>query len=112
MTLQSCAKVAGAVVTFVAIVLAGMSIKPPRAHADNDDDTDSRVRIGFRIAPVHLNLEGKDHDLVGLGSYLVNAVGDCNGCHSANALQSSFTHTPQAETRTLTSRRRSIRPST
>jgi hypothetical protein len=57
----------------------------PRAHADNDDDTDSRVRIGFKIAPVHLNLDGKDHDLVGLGSYLVNAVGDCNGCHSANA---------------------------
>jgi hypothetical protein len=82
MTLQSCAKVAGAVVTFVAIVLAGMSIKPPRAHAD-DDDTDTRVRIGFKIAPVHLNLDGKDRDLVGLGSYLVNAVGDCNGCHTA-----------------------------
>ena len=54
----------------------------PRAHAD-DDDTDARVRIGFKIAPVHLNLDGKDRDLVGLGSYLVNAVGDCNGCHTA-----------------------------
>ncbi|MGA8617011.1 MAG: hypothetical protein WB660_00610 [Candidatus Sulfotelmatobacter sp.] len=85
MTLQSCAKVAGAVATFVAIVLAGMSIKPLRAHADNDDDTDSRVRIGFKIAPVHLNLDGKDRHLVGLGSYLVNAAGDCNGCYSANA---------------------------
>ena len=30
-----------------------------------------------------LNLSGKDPALVGLGSYLVNAVGDCNGCHSA-----------------------------
>ena len=82
MTLQSYAKVAGAVVTLVAIVLAGMSIRPPRAHAD-DDDTDSRVRIGFRIAPVHLNLAGKDREMVGLGSYLVNATGDCNGCHTA-----------------------------
>ena len=81
MTLQSCAKVAGAVVTFVAIVLAGMSIKPPRAHAD-DDHTDARVRIGFKIAPVHLNLDDKDRDLVGLGSYIVNAQGDCNGCHT------------------------------
>ncbi len=84
MTIQSCAKVAGGVVTLVAIVFAAMSIKAPRAHA-SDDDTDTRVEIGFKIAPVHLNLAGKDHDLVGLGSYLVNAVGDCNGCHSSGA---------------------------
>jgi hypothetical protein len=84
MTKQSCAKVAGIVVTSVAIVLAGMSIKAPRAHAD-DDDTDSRVQIGFKIAPVPLNLDGKDRDMVGLGSYLVNAIGDCNGCHSSGA---------------------------
>jgi hypothetical protein len=32
---------------------------------------------------VPLNLEGKDRDLVGLGSYLVNAVASCNDCHSA-----------------------------
>jgi len=82
MTIQSCAKVAGAVVTFVAIVLAAASIKAPRAHAD-DDDTESRVKIGFEIAPVPLNLDGKDRDKVGLGSYLVNAIGDCNGCHTA-----------------------------
>jgi hypothetical protein len=39
MTIQPGAKVAGAVATLVAIVLAGMSIKPPRAHADDDDTT-------------------------------------------------------------------------
>ena len=66
----------------VAIVLAAMSIKAPRAHAD-DDDTESKIKIGFEIAPVHLNLAGKNRALVGLGSYLVNAVGDCNGCHTA-----------------------------
>jgi hypothetical protein len=82
MTIQSCAKVAGAVVTFVAIVFAGMSFKTPRAHAD-DDDTESRIKIGFEIAPVPLNLAEKDRALVGLGSYLVNAVGDCNGCHNS-----------------------------
>jgi hypothetical protein len=82
MRIQSCAKAAGAVVIFVAIVLAGMSIRAPRAHAD-DDDTESRIKIGFKIAPVPLNLAGKDRALVGLGSYLVNAVGDCNGCHTA-----------------------------
>jgi|ERR1700752_4044307 hypothetical protein len=82
MTTQSCARVAGAVVTFVAIVLAATSIKASRAHAD-DDDTESRVKIGFEIAPVPLNLVGKNRALVGLGSYLVNAVGDCDGCHTA-----------------------------
>jgi len=28
-------------------------------------------------------MDGKDRDLVGLGSYMVNAAGDCNGCHTA-----------------------------
>jgi hypothetical protein len=82
MTIQSCAKVAGAVVILVAIALTAVSIKAPPAHAD-DDDTDSRIRIGLKIAPVPLNLLGKDVAKVGLGSYLVNAVGDCNGCHTA-----------------------------
>lgn len=84
MTTPSCAKIAGAVVTMVAIVLAGISIKAPRTQA-SDDDTDSRVQIGFKIAPVPLNLDGKDRAMVGLGSYLVNAIGDCNGCHSSGA---------------------------
>jgi hypothetical protein len=82
MTTRSFAKPVGAVVTLVAIALTVMSIKAPRAHA-NDDDDDSRIRIGFKIAPVPLNLEGKDPAKVGLGSYLVNAVADCNGCHTA-----------------------------
>ena len=38
---------------------------------------------GFQIAPVPLNMQGRDPYLVGYGSYLVNAVADCNGCHSA-----------------------------
>src|SRR5439155_11240591 len=55
-----------------------------RADNDRDDhDGDSRVRQGFRIAPVPLNLARKNRELVGLGSYLVNAVAHCNGCHSA-----------------------------
>ena len=43
---------------------------------------DERITRGFAIAPVPLNLTGKDRDLVGLGSYLVNAVGGCNDCHT------------------------------
>ncbi len=44
-----------------------------------------RVLQGLAIAPVPLNLTGKDINQVGLGSYLVNAVGDCNGCHTGGA---------------------------
>jgi hypothetical protein len=82
MTSRSVAKFALAAATSVAIVFAAMSIKAPRAHAD-DDDRDSRIKIGFEIAPVPLNLAGRSKALVGLGSYLVNASGDCNGCHTA-----------------------------
>lgn len=52
-----------------------------RAH--DDDENNAKVQIGFQIAPVELNLRGKDRELVGLGSYIVNSVAGCNGCHSA-----------------------------
>jgi hypothetical protein len=41
-----------------------------------------RIRIGFQIAPVPLNTRGKDKALIGLGSYIVNAQGGCNDCHT------------------------------
>jgi hypothetical protein len=47
-----------------------------------DDDNDPRIRQGFAISPVPLNLNGRNRALVGLGSYLVNAVGACNDCHT------------------------------
>ena len=52
----------------------------PRVHADDNDqnDRESKIQIGFRIAPVKLNLDGKDRSLVGLGSYIVNGENDCN----------------------------------
>jgi len=69
------------------LVLAGVLISFPRVrgHADNaDNDRDPRIERGFAIAPVPLNLEGKDRNLVGLGSYLVNAVAACDDCHSVS----------------------------
>lgn len=50
------------------------------------DDDESRVQIGFDYARrqgIPLRLRGRDRGLVGLGSYLVNAVGGCNDCHTA-----------------------------
>jgi len=85
MTLNQIRKPAGAIATFAAIVLA-MTLSNSRIVRGDDDDNDrneSKVRKGFQIAPVPLNLKGKDNELVGLGSYIVNAQGDCNGCHSA-----------------------------
>ncbi len=79
---QQLFKTAGSAVTLSAIVMGGMWIGSPRVHAD-DDDQEAKVRIGFQIAPVRLNLAGKDRALVGLGSYLVNAVNDCNACHNS-----------------------------
>jgi hypothetical protein len=46
------------------------------------DDEESRIQRGFAIAPVPLNLQGKNRALVGLGSYIVNAQGGCNDCHT------------------------------
>ena len=51
---------------------------------DGDHDNDSRIREGFAIAPMPLNLAGRNRELVGLGSYYVNALGDCNGCHTSD----------------------------
>jgi hypothetical protein len=81
MTSRSAAKIVLVAATSASIVFAAISIKAPRAHAD-DDDTNSKIQIGFAIAPVPLNLSGRNKALVGLGSYIVNAVGDCNGCHT------------------------------
>ena len=71
-----------------ATIFAACSIKMS-AFDDDDDDggrfehiEKNRIDRGFDIAPVHLNLEGKRRDLVGLGSYLVNAIGGCNDCHT------------------------------
>jgi hypothetical protein len=80
-------KPTGVIVVFAALVLATMlsSSRAVRAGDDDDDNdrNESKVRKGFQIAPVPLNLAGKNHELVGLGSYIVNAQADCNGCHSA-----------------------------
>jgi hypothetical protein len=53
-----------------------------RNRGDGEDERELEVQIGFRISPVKLNLKNKDPELVGLGSYIVNAQGGCNDCHT------------------------------
>jgi hypothetical protein len=78
-----------AISTFAAITLAGMMlINSSLVRAQNSDsqgnEDESKIQQGFAIAPVPLNLVGKNRALVGLGSYIVNAQSDCNGCHTLN----------------------------
>lgn len=62
-----------------------------------DDDQDShegrrfyfqRARRGLEITPVPLDLKGltrRQIRKIGYGSYLINATGDCDGCHTSPA---------------------------
>lgn len=76
--------VIGATLACAGLALGLLLVSTARGRADDrGDDDDSRIRIGFAIAPVPLkNLHGLNPALVGLGSYLVNTEG-CNDCHSA-----------------------------
>ena len=66
---------------------SAQSNKPQFGDRDHDFDhgglspEHERIRRGFEINPVQLNLRGKDPQLVGLGSYVVN-TGGCNDCHT------------------------------
>src|SRR2546426_261262 len=79
----------GKLMLAVAVMGSLMSI-PLRTGADdrnehdgNERDRDeSRIQQGFAIAPVPLDLRGKNRALVGKGSYIINAQGGCNDCHT------------------------------
>jgi len=67
------------------------SVRGPLAADDQGKDKEknnganyvkTRVEMGLELAPVPLTLNGKDKTLVGLGSYIVNAVTSCNDCHT------------------------------
>lgn len=85
MRLRNFARALEVVGVFVVLVVVGTSVGSSTVQAGNDDATgdQSRVERALALAPVPLNLEGKDRKLVALGSYIVNAVAGCNGCHSA-----------------------------
>ena len=73
-------RMTSALILSVAIAAGGV------AQADDKDGKDqSVVQLGLEISPIpkdQLNFRGKDPYLVALGSYLVNGVADCGGCHS------------------------------
>ncbi|HCX31549.1 MAG TPA: hypothetical protein DHU55_17530 [Blastocatellia bacterium] len=82
-------KTLGTAAMITAVLGIALTHSPKGKAAGGGDDSESKIQRGFAIAPVPLNLVGKNRSQVGLGSYLVNAVGDCNGCHHATLSASS-----------------------
>jgi mono/diheme cytochrome c family protein len=77
----------GVLLVAVAVMGGLMSITPSTGADDRNehDGDESKIQQGFAIAPVPLDLRGKNRALVGKGSYIVNAQGDCNACHTTSA---------------------------
>ena len=69
---------------FSGLVLSAVLLSSRRGQTydSQSENSESKVQRGFDIAPVQLNLDGKNPSLVGLGSYLVNGPGGCNDCHT------------------------------
>jgi hypothetical protein len=62
---------------------AGALTYTPLASAQSGFTYDeAAVQKGLQISPVRLDTTGRDRNQVGYGSYLVNAVGGCNDCHT------------------------------
>jgi len=60
-----------------ALALLGVAL-----HGDDDRSDDSRVILGLQISPVRPHVTRENRELVGLGSYIVNAQAGCNDCHT------------------------------
>ena len=67
------------------IAIAAMHARPVKVQANEQDSDDDLAEIGLSIAPDFINMTGKDAKLVGLGSFIVNAQADCNGCHGSDS---------------------------
>jgi hypothetical protein len=68
------------------LVVGAMVLTSPRVHADSQASTKAEdlAEIGLKIAPVKLTYKAQNRELVGLGSFIVNAQADCNGCHGSD----------------------------
>jgi hypothetical protein len=67
------------------LILIAVVMSTQRGQAQVPANDESKIRRGFEIAPVPLDLEGKNRSLVGLGSYIVNGPGSCYDCHGVSS---------------------------
>jgi len=69
------------------VTVAGLAVAltiPSTGAAQGASDEHSKIQAGYALiqqAGIPTNLKGKNPALVGLGSFIVNAQADCNGCH-------------------------------
>lgn len=68
-------------------MMLGLVLAAPMRGIEGCDDENShsereRIEKGLTLSPVPLDLDGKDRNLVGLGSYIVNAQAACTDCHT------------------------------
>lgn len=74
----------GAFAAMFAVTL-GLALVGAEGARDEGGD-EARVRAGLQFAKkqgIDLSYKKRNKELAGLGSYLVNAVGGCNDCHTA-----------------------------
>lgn len=94
MTLKNVKPAFGSALVFAVPVILGTMMCTSTDVRAESNQTDSRIQIGYNIAPVKLNTKGKNPALVGIGSYIVNAQADCNGCHTSPDYGPQFSTDP------------------
>src|SRR5262245_51720239 len=76
------------IIVFLCALVLGVGIVGTAIAAGRSVGTNSplveetRIKQGLAIAPVVLDTTGRNVRQVARGSYIVNAVGGCNDCHS------------------------------
>jgi hypothetical protein len=64
------------------LLFLGVAVRGNDDKKDDRDRDDNRVALGLELSPVPLHVTKRNRELVGLGSYIVNAQGGCNDCHT------------------------------
>src|SRR5689334_17024450 len=70
---------------FSAVMFIAATSSPSLGADATDAISPSVIQQGVQASPIpfeKLNLQNRPRALVALGSYLVNGVGDCVGCHT------------------------------
>ncbi len=86
--------IGGGILVLVLLSLAAMPQRDAMREPGMPDSDQSRIQKGLDISPVPLALHAKNRALAALGSYLVNAVGGCNDCHTCPSYAPGVEHNP------------------
>lgn len=80
--LSSINRTSGRIALAIALA-AGLGVYTSASDHEGGERDESLVSRGFAMVPkgVTLNMQGRNHALVGLGSYIVN-TGGCSDCHT------------------------------